>query len=153
MRIGLKQSQHALSNAEAWLMGTADPDSPSYGQYWSQDDVISAFQPSHETVEAVTEWLRSHGITGFTHSDNKQWFAFDITVQKAEEMLETKYFQHQRRDAYDGGILFEATCDRYSLPRNLSEHVDFITPGIRSSDVTGRTAWSRRYFDGMSTFN
>lgn len=86
MRIGLRQNQHAEVNAENWLMSVSDPLSPDYGRHWSQDEVIEAFKPSQETVDKVTAWLHSHGIFDFTHTDNKMWFAFDTSVEKAESM-------------------------------------------------------------------
>ena len=95
MRIGLKQNQEALFNAEAWLMDVSDPDPGNFGRHWSQDDVVNAFHPSTETIQAVTDLLHSHGIFDFTHSDNKQWFAFDIMAGKAEEILRKQYFEHE----------------------------------------------------------
>lgn len=86
MRIGLRENEHARMNAEKWLMEVSSPDSPLFGQHWSQEQVIRTFQPSDETIANVTAWLNSHGIHRFTHSDNKLWFAFDLHASKAEEM-------------------------------------------------------------------
>lgn len=72
MRIGLRQNQDAVSKAESWLISVSDPDSEQYGRYWTQEEVIKAFRPSDETIQVVRDWLCTHGITKFTHSDNKQ---------------------------------------------------------------------------------
>jgi tripeptidyl-peptidase-1 len=103
-----------------------------------QDQVIEAFKPMGESVDTAKAWLMEHGISRYTHSDNKQWIAFDTTASKAEELFQTKYFEHQ--DA-SGRTL--ASCDAYHLPANVSAHVDYITPGVKASDVTGRTRRSQ----------
>ena len=86
MRIGLRENEHARENAEKWLMEISSPDSPLFGQHWTQEQVISAFKPSSDTIGNVSSWLGSYGIFRFTHSDNKLWFAFDLQASKAEQM-------------------------------------------------------------------
>lgn len=145
MRIGLRQNSHALSRAEEWLMAISDPSSPAYGRHWSQEDVIKAFEPADETLRAVTEWLAGHGIEHFTHTENRQWLAFDLPAHQAEKFLQTRYFEHRNSKGR-----FEVSCDEYSLPPALREHVDFVMPGVVSRDITGRTARSRQFLlDGM----
>lgn len=141
MRIGLKQSEEALANAEKWLMEVSDPDSAKFGQHWSQAEVVEAFQPSGQTVKAVSDWLSLHGITRFTHSDNKMWFAFDLPASKAEELLQTEYFEHRNQKN-----TFEVSCDKYHLPQNLKDHIDYVTPGVKSKDITFRSKRSRDYY-------
>lgn len=152
MRIGLKQNQHALDHADTWLMDVSDPDSANYGRHWSQSDIVDAFQPSSETLDAVTDWLRNHGIVDFTHSDNKLWITFDITARKAEDMLRTEYLEHELKSENGQTVGFEASCDQYRLPEYLKEHVDLIKPGIQSSDVTGRTLRSRKFLEALGTY-
>lgn len=84
MRIGLRENSHAVQYAEQWLMEVSAPDSPLFGQHWTQEQIIDAFQPSSDTIRNVTAWLNSHGIFRFTHSDNKLWFAFDLSAKRAE---------------------------------------------------------------------
>ena len=140
MRLGLKQNEEATLKAETWLMSVSHPESPQYGRHWTQQDVIDAFKPTDETVQTVTDWLSSHGIHGVTHSDNRMWIAFDITAKEAETIFHTEYFEHQRSNGR-----FEVSCDHYYLPQHLQSHVDYITPGIKGSDITGRTARSQLY--------
>lgn len=52
--------------------------------------------------------------------------------------LQTEYFEHETKEGD-----FEASCDYYHLPESLESHIHFITPGIQSSDINGRTARSR----------
>lgn len=85
MRIGLMQNENAQANAERWLTDVSHPASKDYGRYWTQAEVVNAFQPSMETIQNITAWLYHHEIYDFTHSDNKLWFAFDIPASKAEQ--------------------------------------------------------------------
>ena len=140
MRIGLRHNEKALSESEAWLMDVADPKSPNFGRHWSQKDVIEAFRPSDESLRAVTDWLGEHGITKFAHSDNRQWLAFDLPASKAEELLQTEFYEHQNSKGR-----FEVSCDEYSLPHSLQAHVDFVKPGVVSRDITGRSERSKEY--------
>lgn len=57
-------------------------------------------------------------------------------------MLQTKYFEH-----WNPKGRFEASSDQYTLPAELVQHVDFVKPGVISSDVTGRTRRSREHID------
>lgn len=86
MRIGLRENLHAQANAEKWLMEVSSSDSPLLGQHWSQAEVIEIFKPSSETIRNVTEWLKWNGISAWTHSDNKLWFAFDLPASRAEAL-------------------------------------------------------------------
>lgn len=125
MRIALKQQN--LDQGEDWLMDVADPDSPRYGQHWTAEDVIAAFQPADDTVAAVMAWLKDAGIAPerITHTDNKQWLAFDATTEEAETLLQTQYHRYQLAN---GDV--HAGCDEYFLPDHLREHIDFIKPAV-----------------------
>ena len=123
MRIALRPNNHASSNAEAWLRAVSDPDSSTYGKFWTQEDIIEAFKPSDDTINAVKGWLSSEGIEHITHSGNKQWLAFVLPAKQAEAMLMTKYFE---RVLGNGRI--QISCDTYMLPAELQAHVDFVKP-------------------------
>lgn len=123
LRIALKQNAVGEAQAEGWLMAVSDPDSPDFGNYWTQEDVIEAFKPSEDSSTAVRNWLSSNGIDHATVSDNKQWLAFGIPARDAESLLQTEYFETVTAN---GGV--EISCDRYMLPQELREHIDFVKP-------------------------
>lgn len=124
MRIGLAQSD--LGKAHEHLMDISHPKSPNYGKQWTSEQVISAFQPSDETVETVRQWLAVAGIKGVTQSENKAWLAFHASVEQAEKLLETEYFEYE--DAETGGII--PACEQYHVPGHVQAHIDYATPGI-----------------------
>ncbi|KAI1424911.1 protease s8 tripeptidyl peptidase [Xylaria sp. FL1777] len=134
MRIGLKHNAEATIRAEEWLMDVSHPSSPNFGKHWSQDQVIDAFRPSDASVEAVTGWLVDAGIarTRITHSDNKLWLAFDATVKEAEKLLKTEYYHDGKRDVDDDNDKVMIGSNAYHLPAHIQEHIDYITPGVKS---------------------
>lgn len=127
MRIGLAQSN--LDRAHEKLMDVAHPASVNYGKHWTSEEVIDAFKPSEETVTAVRQWLVDSGISAksITHTKNKAWLAFDITIKQAESLLHTDY--HEFEDRKTGGIM--PSCDEYHIPQRLRDHIDYITPGVK----------------------
>lgn len=142
MRIGLRQDDSALQSAEEWLMEVSHPSSPKYGQHWSSDEVIAAFRPSDESVDTVANWLIESGISRerLTHSGNKAWLAFDATVEEAEKLLHTEYFH----DGIDGDRGALVGCNQYHLPKHIQAHVDYVTPGLKTTMLDLRPSSSKK---------
>ena len=99
--------------AERLMLGRSHPDSSKYGQYWTQDEIHNLFAPSDESVKAVREWLEMFGIDSsrVVHSDNKGWLAFDATVEEAEKLLLTEYYEHEHRHSSNTRV----GCDEYGI--------------------------------------
>lgn len=127
VRIGLVQSN--LENAHEHLLDVSSPNSPNYGKHWTSEEVIEAFKPKDETVDAVRAWLVDSGINekSITHSANKAWFAFHATARQMESLLHTEY--HEYQDMQTGGLM--PACERYHVPEHIQGHIDYITPGIK----------------------
>lgn len=125
VRIGLTQSN--LDRGEEFLHSVSHPDSPSFGKHWTAEEVIEAFKPSDETVDAVKQWLEEAGFTRVVHSDNKGWLAFDAPASEVEALLHAEY--HEYEDTISGGVL--PSCDRYHVPGHIRHHIDYITPGLK----------------------
>ncbi|MCJ1311870.1 hypothetical protein MMC25_005543 [Agyrium rufum] len=135
MRIGLKQRN--LERGHDLLMDVSNPKSRNYGKHWSPEKVIETFSPSDATVEAVKQWLIAAGIAPhrITHSDNKAWLAFDATAAEAESLLKTEYHTYKHQNGYK-----TKACEKYHVPKQIQEHIDFVRPGIGLS--------SPKRFDG-----
>ncbi|KAF2999996.1 hypothetical protein E8E14_000857 [Neopestalotiopsis sp. 37M] len=133
MRIGLKQNN--LDQAPQWLMDVAHPKSENYGKHWTSEDVIEAFKPSDSTVEAVKQWLVENGIAEgrIKHTDNKLWLAFEASLEEAENLLHAEFMIHENKK----GRLVTDT-ERYAIPKHLTKHIDYVTPGVKGVDVTSR---------------
>ncbi|KAJ5618801.1 subtilisin-like protein [Penicillium lagena] len=140
MRIGLSQSN--LEKGYDYLMEVSHPDSPSYGQYWSADEVHEAFSPSQDAVDSVRGWLVAAGIhpSRIVHSDNKGWLAFDAYAHEAEKLMMTEFHEHTHSST--GGM--RVGCDEYHVPEYLQHHVDYITPGIKLTPVVKKSKKVKR---------
>ncbi|CZT06100.1 related to serine protease [Rhynchosporium graminicola] len=127
VRIGLKQQN--LENGHDYLLDISHPDSPMYGKHWTSEEVIQKFAPEQKTVDAVTEWLTDSGVDAkrIIHSDNRGWLAFDATTEEAEGLLHTKYHIYEHES--EGHMT--AACESYHLPKNIQDHIDYITPGVK----------------------
>ncbi|THH29362.1 hypothetical protein EUX98_g4824 [Antrodiella citrinella] len=126
MRIGL--SQQNLHRVEELLMSVSHPESPSYGQHFTPDEVVNLFRPSDQTISAVKEWLTSSGILDhrLRLSPSKGWIEFNATTAEVEELLQTEYhvYFHPETGAE------QISCHSYSVPEHIREHIDLIKPTV-----------------------
>jgi tripeptidyl-peptidase-1 len=127
MRIGL--TQRNLDNGHSLLMDVSSPDSPNYSNWLSAEEIVDHFAPAKHTVDAVRSWLEASGVAAhrISQSANKQWLQFDAPVSEVNHLLKTKYhsFEHIASGAK------QVACDEYHVPASVSEHIDYITPGLR----------------------
>jgi tripeptidyl-peptidase-1 len=101
----------------------SDPEHARYGQHLSHEEVNALTQPKDEALDAVHEWLLSHGVKNLDHSPAKDWINIRISVEDAEKLLDTKYSVYAHED---GTELSRATS--WSLPSHLHKHIDTIQP-------------------------
>lgn len=140
VRIGLVQRN--LDKAEAFLMSVSQPDSPSYGKYWTSEEVIQAFKPSDESIGMVKEWLRDAGIRNAVLTENKAWLAFNAQASQVESLFQMEY--HEYEDLHTRSIV--PSCDLYHVPHHLKGHIDYITPGLKlvAQDTKSQNALRKR---------
>jgi subtilase family serine protease len=93
----------------------SDPDSEKFGKHWTPEEVHHMFAPEEETVANIKEWLTNFGIHGarIVHSENKGWVAVDVTVQEAEELLQTEFYEHEHQSSSKVRV----GCDKYGFLR------------------------------------
>ncbi|KAH8984238.1 peptidase S8/S53 domain-containing protein [Lactarius akahatsu] len=105
LRIALRQPR--FSELEQHLSEISDPFHPSYGKHLLKEDVEALVAPRASSVDAVHEWLESHGIQkeACHQSPAGDWVTVRLPVVQMERMLGT-----------------------YSLPPHLDEHIELIQP-------------------------
>jgi len=147
MRIGLRQPNIDNGKGDELMAEVSYPDSPRFGQWYSAEEIVELFAPPQEAVDGVRLWLEDAGIAAerISQSANKQWIQFDANVHEAERLLKTKYFQFEHEATGSRHV----ACDEYHLPGHLSEHVDYITPGIKL--LGGGKASNGRPLDGRKS--
>jgi len=67
---------------------------------------------------------------------------FDATIEEMEQLLQTKY---QYYEHVNGGRK-HIGCDDYKIPAVLSEHIDYVTPGVKfvATRAMGDTEMKKR---------
>lgn len=72
------------------------------------------FAPEEETVASIKQWLENFGISGsrVVHSENKGWIAVDVTVEEAEDLLLTEFYEHEHRHTSK----IRVGTDKYATP-------------------------------------
>ncbi|KAL1985429.1 hypothetical protein VTN96DRAFT_7872 [Rasamsonia emersonii] len=132
MRIGLTQSN--LDRMHDLLMDVAHHHSPNYGKYYTAEEVHDLFAPSEDSVAAVRNWLESAGIASdrISQSHNKQWIQFDADAEEVERLLHTEYYIYDSEETGKSHL----GCEEYYVPHHVREHIDYITPGVKSIAVS-----------------
>jgi tripeptidyl-peptidase I len=145
LRIGLQQQN--IDAIEEMLMAVSHPDSSTYGQHWSAEQVVETFSPTDDTVRSVLGWLSDFGFSSdkVKMSGNRGWIQVHATVAEVEQLLRTEYhvYTHIETGEEQIGMIFEFSCDiciikeylligckTYSIPAHLQSHVDLIRPTV-----------------------
>jgi tripeptidyl-peptidase-1 len=147
MQIGLKQAD--MPGLEKKLLKISQPDSGTYGQWLSKDEMEKYTSPAKETVDLVRTWLAAFGIDKNSISQpTPDWMEVRVPISKAEIMLTSKYAMF--KDSVTGKTVPRAT--EYSIPLLLHDHVDTIQPttafhrplGVQRAENTTEAAHSKR---------
>lgn len=133
VRIGLSQSN--LHMADEYINAVSHPESASYGKHWTPKQIIDAFAPKQESIDAVKEWLEAEGIDAsrVTLSKGRHWLEFKATVHELEQLLKTEYHIYQHNQHGNHHI----ACDKYHVPEHLVDHIDLITPTVHFDQRVG----------------
>lgn len=129
MRIALKHENVHLG--EKYVMDVSHPDSSTYGQHWTIDQVASSFAPSGETVAKVKSWLTAEGVaeTNIAVSRDKTWIRVKTSLAQAASLLKTKYHVLEDSESETMSI----ACDQYHVPDFVHSLIDFITPTVHTA--------------------
>jgi tripeptidyl-peptidase I len=124
LRIALK-SRNA-TGLEDILMQVSTPGHPNYGQHLSKAEVEAYVAPSDSTVQAVTSWLDTEGISYNRITPAGDWIAIPVSVDKASNLFGAQFSVYTHDDT---GVSTIRTL-AYSIPASLREHIDLVHPMI-----------------------
>lgn len=145
LTFAVKQTNTA--QLEAALMNAADPDSPNYGAWLSNNAVHQMVAPAPASVDAVRAFLVANGVVDFADATpNGDFITAAVTIPQAEALLSTTYeaFQH-----IDGHTVHRTRS--YTLPAEVAAAVDFVSPTVQLPTI--RTAVSAPVADSFPTGN
>jgi tripeptidyl-peptidase-1 len=138
--------QRNLPELEAALFAVSDPSSAEYGQHWTLEEVNDLVAPSEQHVSQVLQWLRSHGVSSraVASTPNSDMMRVRVTVEQAEAMLRTEYFEFAHNERKDVQIVRTL---RYHVPDYLAEAIDVVGPTVRfPSQATVRAARGAEFY-------
>jgi tripeptidyl-peptidase-1 len=89
LKIALPQPK--FPELEQHLWEVSDPSHARYGAHLSKEETDALMAPHPETLDIVSEWLASHGLTeeDLVRSSANDWVTIRVPVSLAEEMLNT----------------------------------------------------------------
>lgn len=79
----------------------------------------------------MQKWLAASGVKGATVPKSKGWVDFSMTVDKLESLLKTTYHSYDHLPSGESHM----GSDGYTLPSEIAKHVDFITPGVVTTQM------------------
>ncbi|KAJ3771213.1 subtilisin-like protein [Lentinula raphanica] len=112
------------SGLEDALNRASNPDSESYGQWLSQEDIQYYAAPSREALHSVRQWLSSYNIDSKAVTASGDWIKFSAPVGTANTMLNANYKVYEHTAS---GKQLTRTLE-YSVPDDLQEHIRAIHP-------------------------
>lgn len=89
LKIALPQPYFPILENHLWEV--SNPNHERYGAHLSKQETEALMAPHPETIDAVSEWLSSHGIEEkhLYRSSAQDWVTIHVPVALAEEMLDT----------------------------------------------------------------
>jgi tripeptidyl-peptidase-1 len=120
LSVGLTHSN--IDQLESRLYAVSTPNSASYGNHLDLDEIIQLFGSSTESKAAVVAWLKKAGIERIDTSD----FSVDFvtSIEKIHRLLNTTFA------TYENNGVRKVRTTQYSIPDNLAQHIDMISPTV-----------------------
>ncbi|KAJ3771982.1 family S53 protease [Lentinula raphanica] len=129
IRIALKATDNA--GLQSKLYEISMPESASYGQYLTRDQIKSYAAPPSDSVTAVTSWLRSQNVSSTATGPFGEYLSFSVPVSKANDLLNAEYtnFTYNTPSSSSQAIqTWGLYTSAYSIPDDLFEYINFIHP-------------------------
>ncbi|KAK2861304.1 vesicle formation at the endoplasmic reticulum [Arthroderma sp. PD_2] len=121
-RLALQQDKAA--DFEQHVMDISNPKHARYGKHMTRDEVDAFLQPPSHMTDSVLNWLASEGISKSFVKVNTDWFTFTTTVEKAEKLLNTRFYKF--KNTVDGTQVIRTL--QYSVADSVAPYVHMIQP-------------------------
>ena len=102
---------------EQAVIDFSTPGHPKYGQRMKRKQIKSMLRPTNAAINGVLGWLKSEGVPNSDLLHESDWIHFNITVSKAEKMLDTKFAWY--RNDINGAVKLRTLG--YSVPTKIME--------------------------------
>lgn len=128
MSLHIRLQEQNMDKLAQRTLEISDPTHADYGKHMSKAEVDALTAPTKENVEAVTQWLASHGIDA---GDVQSGYLFTtVSVNQAKKLLNADYKLY--KEAATGRSTVRTT--KYSVPRGVADAIAMIQPTTLFSD-------------------
>ena len=124
--------QKNMDQLTSILYDISDPDSPNYGQHWSNDEV-TGFTSNPEGRDAVVSYLNSNGASVVSETRAGEYITARAPVLVWEKMFDTEFFAFRMTQS-DASVENYIRAEHYSVPRELDEHLASVFNTIEMFD-------------------
>lgn len=115
------------------VLSISTPGHASYGQFLSPEQLQDLIAPVPTASNAVTSWLTEHDISAKSIQKDRNWLALKISVEQAENLLQTKFYDYKSTTT---GEVRTLTL-QYSVPQTLIGYIETIQPTTDFGEVQG----------------
>jgi pseudomonalisin len=118
MILTLRLPPQKSAELENFLTELHDPASPDFHHWLTPEEFKERFGPGTEDIQAVTDWLTSHGFSIDEIANGGAWINFSGTAASVESAFHTRIHNYQVN-----GKLHHANAQDPSIPRAFSDLV------------------------------
>lgn len=118
------------------LLRVSDPKSEDYGLHLTLDEVNAMTAPAAMDLQAVLDFLESHGASPKRATPNGDMVTAVMSVTSAERMLSARYEEL----VHTSGAKRIRAPSGYKLPSRIADAIDFVSPTTHIPGVRGRAA-------------
>mmetsp|Transcript_35007 Transcript_35007/g.46241 ORF Transcript_35007/g.46241 Transcript_35007/m.46241 type:complete len:650 (-) Transcript_35007:489-2438(-) len=121
-----------IAYLEEIFYDVSSPSTENYAKYLLKEDLDALTQPEEEVVELVAKYLQSWGLEVTPLTSDGSYLQTLVTVAQAEALLDAEYYllTHPERD------MSVRRCPSYSLPQEIADYIDFVSPTIRVPNLS-----------------
>ncbi|RDX44428.1 subtilisin-like protein [Lentinus brumalis] len=130
--------QNNISGLHAALLEVSNPDHPNYGRHLSKEEVERLVAPPLESVRAVTEWLKSNGVSSTGASASGDMIHVEVPIAQANALFGANFTMYMHESTNSTMLRTLA----YAIPRQLQDHISYVYPTTQFIPPT-RRAMSR----------
>mmetsp|Transcript_3469 Transcript_3469/g.5577 ORF Transcript_3469/g.5577 Transcript_3469/m.5577 type:complete len:601 (-) Transcript_3469:15-1817(-) len=132
MELTFAVKQQNLQQLRDTLMRVSRPASPDYGKHLSNAEVHMMTAPDPAHVQAVSSFLRRHGVEPRNATPSGDLIEAVVTVETAQKMLSAEYLDIVHKSS---GSLVSRALAGYRLPSEVASAVDFVAPTVHLPGV------------------
>ena len=124
--------QKNIDELTSILYDISDPDSPNYGQHWSNVEVTE-FTSNPQGRDAVVSYLNSNGASVVSETRGGEYITAQAPVKIWEKIFDTEFFAFRMTHS-DASVNNFIRAEHYSVPRELDEHLASVFNTIEMFD-------------------